>query len=131
MERLLEIIQNPQSPDRPHLISTLLDIGLFGAHSGFVVPARELFQSLLNSWPHLSTAKIGLALARLVVNEFEEAENSLKAILAEEPDNFGAIALLGLLAKMTGRTQEAELYLNQASQGPEPYGQLAKVALNS
>lgn len=107
-------------------VTRLVEIGLYAAHTGQVAKARTLFEGLLKARPKLSSAKLGLALSYLVVNDFEKAEEGFKEVLAADPDHNEAQALLGLSFVLSGRGEEAKPILTKAAQGPEPGAELAR-----
>jgi Flp pilus assembly protein TadD len=112
-------------------VTRLVEIGLYAAHTGQVAKARALFEGLLKAKPKLSSAKLGLALSYLVVNEFEKAEEGFKEVLAIDPNHNEAQALLGLSMLLSGRVEEARPVLTKATEGPAPGAELARFLLDN
>jgi hypothetical protein len=92
-------------------IVRLLDIANAGCHRGMVQEARAIYESLLVLKPGHVPARIGLALSRIVVDEFAEAEAMLRAVLDEHPHDAEARAMLGLCLSLSGREEEARAEL--------------------
>jgi tetratricopeptide (TPR) repeat protein len=108
-------------------LAKLVEIGLFAAHSGQVARARALFEGLLQAVPNRVSAKVGLHLTELVVNDFAKAEDGLREVLAGHPDHAEAKALLGLCLALAGRTGEAGPVLGEVMAGSGPAAELARV----
>ncbi|MDR1546858.1 MAG: tetratricopeptide repeat protein [Deltaproteobacteria bacterium] len=122
---------NPQNLAEQPFTAKLLEIGLFGAHSGQVLQARNVFEGLLQAAPELTTPKTGLAFCHLVINEFEAAEKGFRQVLATRPDDVEAQALLALTLGLTGRVGEAEPLLAKLRGGAGPVAELAKQLASS
>lgn len=87
-------------------LSRLVDVGLAATHLGEITQARALFENLLLYKDH-APARIGLALTYLAVNDFSRAETILKdEVLAKNPEDAEALALLGLCLSFSGRVEE-------------------------
>ena len=111
-------------------LTRLMDVGLAAAHRGRPAQARNLFQGLLTYKPGHVPALVGLALTHLVVGDYGPAETILKdQVLARNPAEPEARALLGLTLAFSGRADEAVAVLEQVP--PEsPAGQLVKALEN-
>jgi thioredoxin-like negative regulator of GroEL len=87
-------------------LSRLVDVGFAAAHLGEVSHARALFENLLQYKEH-APARIGLALTYLVAGDFTRAEAILRdEVLAKNPADADALALLGLNLVLDGRAAE-------------------------
>ncbi|WP_446424036.1 tetratricopeptide repeat protein [Mailhella sp.] len=89
----------------------LLDIANAGCHRGLVQEARTIYESILVLKPGHVPARIGLALSRIVVDEFAEAEALLRALLDEQPRDAHVRSMLGLCLSLSGRKDEARTVL--------------------
>lgn len=107
--------------------SRLLDIGNAACHAGAVFEARCIFDGLLALKPESKPALTGKALSHIVVDDFAEAENLLKnQVLATDPGNTEATALLGLTYILGGRREEGRAVLAGIEGQSGPAGQLAR-----
>jgi thioredoxin-like negative regulator of GroEL len=89
-------------------LAQLVDVGLAAAHLGKPGEARVIFENLLAYAPEHAPARIGLAFTHLVCNDFETAQVILKdKVLAENPRDGDALALLGLAYSLGGKPEEA------------------------
>ncbi|GHU32814.1 hypothetical protein AGMMS50256_23580 [Betaproteobacteria bacterium] len=87
-------------------LSRLVEAGLAAAHRGEVARARALFENLL-LYKDFAPVHIGLALTYLVAGDFGQAETILKNdVLAANPADADALALLGLTLSFAGRVEE-------------------------
>ena len=108
-------------------VGTLLELGLAGVHLGRPAESRAIFEGLLAYDPSLeATARIGLALTHLVVDDFEPAESLFQSVLATWPDSQEARVLLGLTYKLSKRPEQAAALLNQAAGEGGPAADLAQ-----
>jgi Tfp pilus assembly protein PilF len=107
-------------------IQRLQDIGLAGAHYGRPAESRAVFEGLLAYNPNLLSAKAGLALTYLVVNDFDTAQNLLKEILAVDPNHEESLVLLGLLGKLVGLDSLASEVFDKIKDGNSPAASLAR-----
>jgi Flp pilus assembly protein TadD len=123
---LKDLAKNPQNLSVWPWTARLIEVGLYGAHSGQVAAAKALFDGLLKAAPDLVKAKIGAAFCRLVTNDFDEATASLREIAAQKPDDAETRALLALALTLSGQTEEAEPILNQLADGDGPAAELAR-----
>ena len=93
--------------------SRLVDVGFAAAHRGEVALARELFEPLLR-YKDSAPARIGLALPYLVSGDFARAESILKdEVLAKNPADAEALALLGLNQTLAGHAEEGAALLER------------------
>ncbi|MDR1111005.1 MAG: tetratricopeptide repeat protein [Deltaproteobacteria bacterium] len=114
------MISNPQ-------FSCLLDVALAASHKGQVADGRTILEGLLAWKPGFLPTLIGLAFNHVVVNEFDRAEAILKdEVLAQNPDDAQAQALLGLTLNLAGRADEASEILDGLKNKAE--GNEAKLA---
>ena len=88
-------------------ITRLLDVANAGCHKGMVTQARTVYAGVLAVRPGHVPALIGQALSHIVISEFDQAEEQLKAILAGNADDFDAQALLGLCLFLADKKDEA------------------------
>ncbi|MDR2934629.1 MAG: tetratricopeptide repeat protein [Candidatus Adiutrix sp.] len=104
----------------------LLDLGLAGVHLGRPAQARALLEGLLAYKPGHAPTLLGLALTHTAVNEFAPAEAILRnEVLAKNPDDPEALAILGLTLALAGRTAEASAALERIP-GDSPAKGLAR-----
>lgn len=109
----------------------LLDLGLAGAHLGRTAQARAILEGLLAYKPGHAPALLGLALTHTAVNEFERAEAILRdEVLAKNPADPEALALLGLTLALSGRAAEAAAALERIP-GDSPAQALARAILSA
>ena len=112
--------------------SRLLDIGNAACHAGAVFEARRIFDGLLAFRPDSKPALIGKALSHIVVDDFAEAEGLLKdQVLAKDPGNVEATALLGLSCLLGGKLDEGRAALAGLQDQDGPAGQLARELLSA
>ena len=108
-------------------ITRLLDIGVSACHSGAVYEARKIFDGLLKQRPGSAPALTGKALSHIVVDDFQEAEEILQQqILAKDPDDAEAKAMLGLCFLLSNRLDEARSILGTITGQGNASGQLAR-----
>ncbi len=88
-------------------IYRLLDIANAGCHKGFVSEARAIYDGILTLKPGHVPALIGQALSHIVIGEFDQGEDSLRDILAKNPQDAEATAMLGLCLFLEGKKDEA------------------------
>ncbi|MBO6003231.1 MAG: tetratricopeptide repeat protein [Mailhella sp.] len=88
-------------------ISCLLDIANAGCHKGFVEEARAIYDGVLAIKPGHVPALIGQALSHIVIGEFSQGEEALLDILAKDPQDAEATAMLGLCFFLEGKKDEA------------------------
>ena len=112
-------------------IRRLLDIANAACHKGNAADARTIYDGILALRPGFIPARIGMALSHIVVNEFDDAEALLKAVLEEHADDADAQAMLGLCYVLAGRSDEAEAVLTPVAEGQEPSAALAASLLES
>ena len=86
-------------------IARLLDLGNLACQKGMVGNARIIFDGVLALKPGFAPALVGLAFSHVVVDDFDRAQEILDQVLAVNPDDADALAMLGLLA---GRRDDAE-----------------------
>lgn len=111
-------------------LQRLLDIANVGCHTGHVIQARTVYQGVLALKPGFVPARIGMAYSHLVLDEFDEAEGILKAILAANPADADAQALLGLVYTLARRPAEAATFLQPLTAGHDARAELAASLLN-
>ncbi len=110
--------------------SRLLDIGNAACHAGAVFQARCIFDGLLAFKPESIPALIGKALSHIVVDDFTEGEALLNdQVLAKDPGNVEATALLGLSYLLGGKPEEGRAALAGLKDQDGPAGQLARELL--
>ena len=88
-------------------IVRLMDIANAGCHKGAVLEARTIYEAVLLLKPGHVPALIGQAMSHLVLNDFAKAEDMLRAVIAEHPDDADAKAMLGLCLSLAGRKEDA------------------------
>jgi hypothetical protein len=98
-------------------ISRLLDIANAGCHKGLVNEARAIYDGVLALKPGHVPALIGKALSHIVIDEFSQADEGLRAILSENPDDADAKAMLGLSLFLEGKKEEARDVLESVGEG--------------
>lgn len=108
----------------------LLDIANAGCARGHVVPARVIYEGLLSLDPGMAPASIGLAMSHLVVNEFDASEKILRdTVLAADPSDQEARAVLGLCLTLAGQREAAEEVLAPLAREDGPRAELAATLL--
>lgn len=108
----------------------LLDIANAGCSKGHVVEARTIYEGLLTLDQNMAPANIGLALSHIVLNEFTEGEELLREkVLAADPADQEARAMLGLCLTLAGRHEAAEDVLEPLSKEGGPRAELAAALL--
>jgi Flp pilus assembly protein TadD len=99
-------------------LARLVDVGLAAAHLGKPGEARAIFEHLLAYKPGHTPARIGLAFTYLVCDDFGKARTLLEdEILAQNPEDGEALALLGLLQGFAGESGEAAKTLARVPAG--------------
>ena len=112
-------------------IIRLQDIGVTACHMGAVYEARKIFDGLLALRPDNASALIGKALSHIVVDEFQVAEEILRArVLENNPDDAEALTMLGLCYILGGHPEEARIVLGKVSGQNTPTGQSARDLLS-
>ncbi len=115
------------SPEKRGL---LLDIANIGCHRGLVLEARAVYLGVLAEKPGFAPALVGLAFSHVVVDEFIEAERILKEeVLAANPDDSEALAVLGLCALLDKRAEDAREILAVPARGDGAAAVFAKELL--
>jgi Flp pilus assembly protein TadD len=108
----------------------LLDIANAGCSKGHVVEARVIYDGLLTLDPNMAPANIGLAMSHIVLNEFAEGEEILREkVLAADPADQEARAMLGLCLTLAGQREAAEDVLEPLSREDGPRAELATTLL--
>ncbi len=107
-------------------IARLLDIANAGCHKGAVLEARAVYEGVLAVKPGHVPALIGQAISRMVVGEYDAAEEQLRAVLDANPDDCDAIAALGLCLTLAGKAEEAAAALEKAAAAESPAADLAR-----
>lgn len=111
-------------------IEILMDIANAGTHKGLVSQARQMYGGILAVRPGYAPAIIGTAVSHIVVNQFDEAENLLKnVVLAQNPDDEDAQAMLGLSYLLRHRPDEAKSILHPLASGSGTAARLAQELL--
>jgi Flp pilus assembly protein TadD len=99
-------------------LACVVDVGLAAAHLGRPGEARTIFENLLACKPEHASARIGLAFTYLVCNDFGKAEAILRdEVLAGNPRDAEALALLGLALGFDGKAEEAAAVLERVPAG--------------
>ena len=107
-------------------IHRLVEIGLLACHKGLPAEGRTIFTSLLSYNPNLTPAVIGLAFSHLVVGELSQAEEILAQVLAPNPHDQEALALLGLIKHFSGQKDEASQIFEGLAPGDNLAAKLAQ-----
>ncbi len=97
-------------------------------HTDFEKSAAA-FERLLKVNPDTTTARAGLAQARLGQHRFAEALTAAQAAVHEQPDAPAALALLGDVHLALGNTTEAGLIFEQLERSHLTLDSLSRVAL--
>jgi tetratricopeptide (TPR) repeat protein len=85
--------------------------------------AGQAFARAIELRPEAAEGRIGLADAQIKAGRLDSAEATLRAGLAVQPDSPELSFTLGLLLRETGRTAEAERFLDKAAKlGLSPVG---------
>jgi tetratricopeptide (TPR) repeat protein len=85
--------------------------------------AGQAFARAIELRPNAAEGRIGLADAQIKGGQLDSAEATLRAGLAVQPDSPELSFTLGLLLRETGRTAEAERFLDKAAKlGLSPAG---------
>lgn len=96
-------------------IQRLMDIALAACQKGLAGQAREIYAAVLTVKPAFAPAIIGLSFSRLVVDEFDVAEELLcREVLDKNPKDADALLILGLCRTLAGRHMEARQTLEAA-----------------
>jgi thioredoxin-like negative regulator of GroEL len=99
-------------------LARLVDVGLAAAHLGKPGEARAIFENLLVYRPEHAPARIGLAFTYLVCNDWEKTEAILRdEVLAKNPQDAEALALLGLALGFAGKAEESVKVLERVPAG--------------
>ena len=106
-------------------ITRLLDIAGAGCHKGMVLEARAIYDAVLTLREGFAPARIGKAVSHLVVDEFAEAEEQLRAVLNANPADADATAYLGMTLWLAGRRDEAADVFRPLAEGEGPAAALA------
>ena len=85
--------------DEPGNAEALMSLGHSLRGRGDSAGALPLFQAALASEPLAAWARMAVADTLADLHRLEEAEEACRAVLADEPDNFGALMSLGHMAK--------------------------------
>ncbi|MDR0674489.1 MAG: tetratricopeptide repeat protein [Zoogloeaceae bacterium] len=108
---MTDLIDNTQ-------LARLVDVGLAAAHLGKPGAARAIFENLIAYKPGHAPARIGLAFTYLVCNDFEKAAALLRdEVLAQNPEDGEALALLGLAQSFAGNPEAAAQTLARVPAG--------------
>jgi tetratricopeptide (TPR) repeat protein len=84
------------------------DLGLFEYDRRQFDPAVESFRAVLAMDPTFVQARLGIALAEVLLTQCDEARKELEAALGQEPRSVPARATLGFVLARCGRRAEAE-----------------------
>ncbi len=84
--------------DEPGNTGALMMLGHSLRHRGDSAGALPLFQSALALEPRAAWARMAVADTLADLNRLDEAEEACRAVVADEPDNFGALMSLGHIA---------------------------------
>ncbi|MDR1309672.1 MAG: tetratricopeptide repeat protein [Deltaproteobacteria bacterium] len=107
--------------------SLLLDVALAATHRGLAADGRAILEGLLAWNPGYRPALIGLAFNHAAVDDFARAEAILRNdVLAQDPDDAQAQAMLGLTLRLAGRADEAIAILAELRDKAE--GEAAELA---
>ncbi|UQZ90986.1 hypothetical protein C4J81_17895 [Deltaproteobacteria bacterium Smac51] len=104
----------------------LLDMGLTACHRGLPVQGRRIFKGLLAVRPNLIPAQLGVAFSHLVVGDFAPADLVIQNVLAANPQDEEARALLALSLRLQNKGDEARPILEALAAAEGPSARLAK-----
>ncbi len=112
-------------------IVRLLDIANAACHKGLVLDARTIYDGVLAVRPGHIPAFIGQALSHIVIGEYARAEEIIRSqVLAENPDDAEAKAMLGLCLYLTDKKDEAREVLQTLADGQSKSSDLARSLLD-
>ena len=106
--------------DERTFLQTLASIGFCAVNMGNMVSARTIFEGLAAARPDHETPGIGLAMSHYMVDEFEAAEDILRALMRDKPDCRLAGVHLALCLLLAGRKDEAVPLLREAEKLEDP-----------
>ena len=107
-------------------VQRLLDIANAGVQKGLIAQARRVYEGILVNRPEHVPTLISLAMSKMAVGEYAEAEATLREkVLTDHPEDADALAYLGLNAFLAGRPDEARGILEQVPAGT-PAGTMAQ-----
>ena len=99
-------------------VSRLLDVANAGVNRGEVARARRVYAGILADRPGHVPTLISLAMSHIAVGEYNDADAILRdKVLADNPDDAGALAYLGLSAALADRKDEAREILERIPAG--------------
>lgn len=110
-------------------IMRLLDIANAATQKGLVLEARVIYEKVLELMPGHAPARIGLAMGHLAVDDFQKAEDILRAVLCEKKGDPEARAALGLCLQLAGRQDEAREILAPLAEEDGPSARMAATLL--
>ena len=110
-------------------LEAILNVGYAGVLKGSLASAKQLFEGLLAYRPGLAPAKIGLALAYLAGDKFEEAEGLLKEVLENDPKSPEALGFLAFSKKLKG--EDPGEFPPEVIEGEGPVASLAKAVMEA
>lgn len=93
-----------------------LDEGLARIRQADYAKAEQILQDLVAYCPTYAEGYNQLAFAQFLVNNFEASEANLKQTLTLEPNHFGALSGLGLIARRRGKLSVAKIWIKRAVQ---------------
>ena len=85
-------------------IARLLDLGNLACQKGMVKEARTIIEGVLALRPGFPPALVGLAFTRVVVDDFDGAQAILDKVLAANPEDSDALAMLACRTQGRGGT---------------------------
>lgn len=101
-------------------LQTLAEIAFCAVDMGNMSPARTIFNALEAARPGHEAPLLGLAMSHYMVDEFERAEEILRALLKEKPEFHLAGAHLAMCLILAGRKEEALPILRELDQIKDP-----------
>ncbi len=77
-------------------VRTLIDVAFAGCSRGLVTLSRQIFSKVLDVYPDIVAAKVGLAFSHIVVDDFAHGDELLNEVLENDSANDDARGFLVL-----------------------------------
>jgi lipoprotein NlpI len=94
-------------------IRMLINVAFAGCSRGYVSKAREIFSKLLEVYPDIAAAKVGLAFSYVVVDDFNRGDEILNSVLDADSSNDDARGFLVLSKFLQKNTDAVDTLMNE------------------
>ena len=94
-------------------IRMLINVAFAGCSKGCVTKSREIFSKILEVYPDISAAKVGLAFSHVVVDEFDRGDEILTSVLEADSSNDDARGFLVLSKFLQKNTDAVDSLMNE------------------